>query len=342
MSWTNASLQAVLRGGLINEDVMQQIFDISRIPLPVQDRIATDSVMNSYAEWTTDKLAAPGDNKRIDGSASTGNNAIGGLRVGNQCQISSKIVTVSTRAQDVDTIGRANELSYQIMQRQRELRRDVDRNFLQPYASIKDDGAATAGQAAGLPSWIETNTSRGAAGADGGFDTGTGLVAAPTPGTQRGLTETLVRDIAQQVYEQGGNPTVLMSVPTVIRRLSEYMFTSSARIATLQQDQGVKAQTAVGAVNVFIHDFGTLEMVPNRLQSLHNDATGTPVPVASVFIMDPSMLRLGILTGYRTESLAKTGLSDTSQMIVDWTVKVLNEAAQGLIDDINPVTAVVT
>ena len=37
---------------------------------------------------------------------------------------------------------------------------------------------------------------------------------------------------AQEAWEEGADPTLLMSVPSVIRKLSEYMFTSSSRIAT--------------------------------------------------------------------------------------------------------------
>ena len=41
MAITAASLAATNFGGLINEDVMQQIWDISNIPLPLQDLIGT-------------------------------------------------------------------------------------------------------------------------------------------------------------------------------------------------------------------------------------------------------------------------------------------------------------
>jgi len=46
----SATLKAVVRGGLIREDVMNQIFDISRIPLPLTDMIGTESSKNAYKE----------------------------------------------------------------------------------------------------------------------------------------------------------------------------------------------------------------------------------------------------------------------------------------------------
>jgi hypothetical protein len=346
MATTNldaADLAAVEFQGLINEDVMQQIWDISKIPLPFSDMIGSDDVSNQYTSWTLDELAAPDiTNAVVDGSDQTGNDSVTGTRVGNFCQESVKIVQVSTRARNVDTIGRSDELSYQVMRRQQELRRDVEAISLTGQASVADDGDSVAGKAGGFDAWLTSNTSRGASGVDGGFDGSAGVVDASTPGDKRGLTETLVRDAVEAVYNEGGDPTKMMTIPSIIRKFSEYLFDATARIATLYSDQGKssEAATALGSVNVFVTDFGTLDLVPNRLQQTYtaND-TGA---VATVFVFDPTYVRHGYLTGYRTEPLAKTGLSDKRLMCVDWTLKVLTEKAHALIADIDPTEDVVT
>ena len=341
----SADLKAVLAGGLINEDVMSQIWDISKIPLPFSDSIGSDSCKNSYAEWTTDELADPAlGNAVVDGADSDQNDTATGLRVGNHCQEPIKEVRVSTRARSSDTIGRADELSYQVMRRQQELRRDVEVTFLSNQASVQDDGNTTAGLLGGFQTWLASNASYGATGTAGGFNTATKLTVAASAGTKRGLTETLVRDIAQQVYEEGGDPSILTSNPTVIRKLSEYMFTSSARIATLTGETNQKGPaTAMGSVNVFLTDFGvTLKMVPNRLM-LPQDGDGlTDADVYAAYIYDPQYVRASYLTGYRVEPLAKTGLSDKRLMHCDVTLKVLNEKAHGVIGDIDQTVDVVT
>jgi len=342
MATTNldaADLKGVAYRGLINEDVMQKIWDISKIPLPFQDRIGTDTVKNPYKEWTTDELAAPDiTNAVVDGSDQTGNDTKTGARVGNHCQISVKVVQVSTRAQNTDNIGRSDELSYQVMRRQQELRRDVEATALTHQASIADDGNTTAGKSAGLGAWLTTSTSRGTTGANGGFSSG--IVSAPAVGAKRALSEKVVRDMVQSVYQQGGDPTVMMSVPSVIRAFSEYLFTSSARVATLTSDQGKSSEkaTALGAVNVFVSDFGTLELVDNRLQQTYAADDGT---AANVYIITPAMLSIGYLHGYRTEPLAKTGLADKRQMAVDWTLIVNTEKAHAVIADIDVAAAAV-
>ena len=342
MATTNldaADLSAVDFGGLINEDVMQKIWDISNIPLPFSDRVASDTVANAFTEWTQDRLQAVDiDNAQIDGADTIGNqDTATGKRVGTHCQISTKTVKVSTRARESDTVGFSDTLAYQVMMRQRELRRDLEAISLEPQASIADDGAAVPGRVGGFPSWLESSTFRGVAGADGGYSSG--IVDAPTAGAARAGTETLIRDAAQSVWDLGGNPTVLMSTSGAIRGLSEYMFTSSARIATLQRnEQGMGAGTAIGAVNVFLTDFGvTLEMTANRLQQTHVDSVATQV--VDVFLMDMEFVRHGFLHGFRVEPLSKTGLADNRQMAVDWTLKMLNEEAHGVVADIDDTLA---
>ena len=337
-----ADLAAALAGGLINESVLQQIIDISNIPLPFSDMIGSQASGNQFREWTIDKLQDVDlDNAAVDGSDFVKDDTNVGTRVGNRHQILTKDIAVSTRARSVDTVGFADTLAYQVMMRTREVRRDLEATSLENQASVVDDGSAVAGRLGALGSWLTTNTFRGVGGADGGFNTGTGLTVAPTEGTARGLTETLVRDVAEAVWLQGGNPTVAMSIPGVIRALSTYMFTSSARIATLQRETkpGLSAAEAVGSVNVFLTDFDViLELRANRLQQTY-DSSGTAV--ANLFVLDPELLAHSWLHRWRADPMGKPGLSDKRQISGDVTLMVLNEAGHGVVADIDPTVAVV-
>ena len=340
----SADLKGVLVGGLIREDVMNKIWDISRIPLPFTDMVGTSSSKQEYKEWTTDELAAPDiTNAVIDGADASGNDTATGVRVGNHHQISDKIVRVSYRADASDTIGRAKELSYQLMRRQQELRRDVEAIALENQASFADTGSS-AGKVGGLPTWITTNYAPRSGGSVGGFDNGGGGTTVTTVFTAAtavaALTETEVRDRVEDAYNEGGNPTKMMTIPSLCRKFSEYLFTSSARVATLMSDQGKSKEkaAALGAVNVFVTDFGTLDLVPNRLQQLQ-DTAGTD-DSAIVFYLDPEYLSLCYLKGYRTDALAKTGLAENRQMSVDWSLIVNTEKAHGMSTDIDFTAAV--
>lgn len=328
--------------GLIREDVMDQIFDISSVPLPFTDAVGSDSCDNDYTSWTTDKLGDPElGNWVVDGADSDQNDTATGTRIGNHCGILTKEVRTSTRADESDTIGRATELAYQVMMRQRQLRRNVEANALGTQGSqASAPDTSTPGIPAGLAAMV-AKYDNGSGGSGGVFASGNW--SAWTPGTKTALTETHVRDAAQATWEDGGDPSLLMSVPSVIRLLSEYMFTSSSRIATLTGETNNQGPaTAMGSVNVFLTDFGvTLSMIPNRIQRAYQSSAGAPGDAASVFVLDPSYARLSYLHGYRTEALAKTGLSEKRLMSVDWTLKVLEPLAHRVIPDVDvaaPVT----
>lgn len=330
---TAAGMVAVQFGGLINEDVMQQIWNISQIPLPLQDIIGSGSHHHPYAEWTTDELAAPDTNNAvIDGADVAGDNTKMGQRVGNHTQQSVKRVKVSERAQGSDAIGQSNALAYQVMQRQQELRRDLDAIMASQQASIADDGAAVAGKSAGLGAWLVTNTTMGATGANGGFNLATGIVAAPTPGTKRAISETEVRNVCQSIYQAGGNPSIMLARPAIIRKFSEYLFSATAKVATLMADVGQTRESSVakGSVNVFVTDFGvTLALTPNRLQPTTAAATST------AFVITPDKLQASYLNPIRVQPLAKTGTADSRLMSCDWTFKVLSEKAHGALRDLD-------
>lgn len=331
----SSDLKAVLAGGLIREDVMNKIWDISKIPLPFTDMVGSGSAKNEYKEWTQDELAQPDVNNAVgDGADADGNDTATGARVGNHHQVSDKVVEVTFRSDASNTIGRTKELAYQLMRRQQELRRDVEAIALQNQSSVADDNDGdVVGKVGGLPTWLETTHINGAA---GGFDLNTKLTVERTVGAAQSLSEDDIRDAVESIYDEGGDPTKLMTIPKIIRRISEYLFTSSARVGTLMSDQGKSTEkaTALGSVNVFVTDFGTLTMVPNRLQQRHLDSGTTET--GDVFILDPEYLSLCYLQGYRTDDLAKLGQKNRRQMIVDWSLIVNTEKAHGIIGDIDP------
>ena len=335
---THTALKAAVRGGFVPEDVMSKIWDISVIPLPFADLVGeAESHENEFCEWTKDKLqAVDPTNAAIDGADAGADNNKLGTRVGNHSQICTKVVSASTRAKDGGTIAIGDAYAYQVLKRQQELKRDIDAIALLNQASAADNGSVP-GKVGGFDAWLVTNTDNGATGANGGFQTGTGLVTAATPGTARALSEAKIRDVAQAVWEAGGNPSVLMGRPKVIRKLSSYMFSASAQVATLMSDVKEKraAAVATGSVNVFVTDFGVvLEMLANRLQQ------PTTANVSTLFLIDPDKASLSYLSRPTTIELAKTGLSQKGEMYADWSLKVFSEEAHGAIRAIDETAAV--
>lgn len=345
-----ADLAAALAApGLIREDVVDTVYSLDEgIPTRFTDLVRSDTFKNVYSEWTEDDLNAPDtDNAVIDGADASGNDTTLGLRVGNRAQLSDKVVRISHIAEAVDSIGSVSSMAYQTARRLMDLRRDVEAIALGRQASEADDGNATPGRTAGLAAWIATNTDFGTSGAAGGFDPATKVVDAPTPGEGRALTWEMVRTQLEAIYNLGGNPSVLMSVPGVIKRINSFLFSDSGapyRATPTANVQGSTpaAQSAQGYISVVLSDFGVeLTLADNRLQQTYlEDVVGGADQVADVFMVDPAYAGLSYLGGYRNDPLAKTGHADQKLLSVTWMTKVFREDAHALIADIMPTSAV--
>lgn len=359
------NLAAVPVSGMIHEDVMDQIFDVSPVDRPFIDSIGVGDAGNTYKEWTREELEASNkDNARIDGSSSSGiNDTQTGERLGNYHQIMTKTVRVSDRGRNSDTIGSSDELVRQLMKRQKALRRDEEAAMVSRNIAVAGNGTSIAGKLAGVGGWIgvkvkdvaATTSDRGATtGADpvlsndgsggGGYPT-----TAAVNGTLRALSEATIKDMMRAAYENGGNPTMAMSTPACIERLSDWLFNSSARVATLQSDvsQGNRTDngsgggksgggvTAQGAVNIFVTNFGTLELVPNRFQST------IAANAADLYLIDPDSFERCYLQGYETKELARDGLGENREISVDASLICLNPEANAVVADINTAIAAV-
>ncbi len=340
-----ANLAAALAApGLIREDIVDQIYNLDEgIPTRFMDLVGSGSFKNLYSEWTENDLTDPDiNNAVVDGADAVGNDTNIGLRIGNRAQLSDKTVRISHASEGVDSVGSVGRIAYQVSRRMMDLRRDMEAIATGRQASVPDDGNATAGRTAGLAAWIATNTNFGIGGIAGGFSTATKLVAAPSEGDIRALSWEDVRDQIEAVYTVGGNPSVLMSVPGVVKRINSFLFSTEGKpyradpVANIG-GTGPTTQTAQGYISVVLSDFGiTLSLVDNRLQQLYNVDTA-----ADVFLIDPAHFNVSSLYGFRQDELGKTGHSEMRLLSNHWMTKCFREDAHGMIADIDP-TADVT
>jgi hypothetical protein len=347
-------------GGLISEDVMDQLYNIDPVERPFIDMIGNVSASNIYKEFTERALRARNiANAAVDGQPVTSKKGDEGKRLGAYHQILLDNVDVSERAQNVDTIARADELLFQVAMIQKEIKRDEEAIKLYPQASQVGDGivanAATTGpgKLPGAPTWLYTN--RNAASdadapemSDNVNKAGYPSVA-PVAGTKRALSDTMVRDLLEDIFMAGGNPRYAISHPKMIRKYSAWQFNASAQIATLSSDkkQGSGSDsvglTAYGSVNVIATDFGiTLELVPDRQYELYDSLDGGAgsADACDLLLIDPEYWANSTLQGYMTKPLAKVGLSDHKYVSCDVSLLCLQEKASGVISDLDPTLAV--
>lgn len=315
----------------VREDLSDVITNIDPTETPFISYIAGKSkATNTYFEWLVDDLGTvDGSNALVDGADAGTDDSAAAARVGNYAQISGKVARVSGRAQSVNKAGRSDELKYQIAKLGKALKRDMETIVTGNQASAAGS-SSVASTTGSLRAWIATNDSLGATGASGGFSAG--IVSAATDGTARALSEATLLGLVKDCYVAGGNPSIFMVSPTVKQLMSQYMFGSSARIATPYKDAAgsKQAMTAIGAVDIYVSDFGEIKIVPNRFQRDRD-----------VFILDKEMWEIAYLRPFHTNKLAKAGDAENRQLLVDYGLKSKNEEASGCVADIDHTTAMV-
>ena len=168
-------------------------------------------------------------------------------------------------------------------------------------------------QTASFESFMYDNTSRGAGGSNPTLSGGTAgyLNAAPTDGTARAFTEALLKTVLNLVWTAGGHCKVLMVDGPQKQTVSTF-----AGIATLRHETGAKQATIVGAADLYVSDFGQVQVVPNRF-SRHKSA----------LIYDPDFIEVVYLRPFQQIVLAKTGDAEKRLLLCDWGLKVNHAGA---------------
>lgn len=306
----------------LREDLADIIYDISPTDTPFMSNGGRTSASATLHEWQTDALDTPSStNAVVEGDDITQFPVKSPtVRVANFTQISRKLCAVSGTLDVVDKAGRATETAYQMAKRAAELKRDLETMSLENIAG--DAGSAsTARVAAGLPTWIVTNANRDAGGAGSGHTTGVPLATA-TDGTIRAIDETLLKDVAAQVWNSGGTLKMIMANTVNKQNISTF-----AGVATKTYFQSsVEATAIIGAADVYVSDFGVMSIVPNRFQRERD-----------VWLLDPEMYSFAFLRPFQTIQLATTGDADKQMMLAEWTLRVNNEAGLGVIADLDSV-----
>lgn len=311
-SGTTQTYQAIGR----REDLTDVIHDVSPTETPFTSAIEKGSAKNTFHEWQTDALAAAdGDNKVIEGDDPGNDTMDPTVRLGNYTQLMDKVVQVSSSQRASNNAGRGDELSYQLMKRGKEIKRDMETRLTGNYASVAGN-ASTARELAGFEAWIQTNDSRGAGGSNTAFSGG--IQAAATDGTQRAYTETLLKDVLQLVWTNGGEPTMVM-----VGAFNKKVMSSFSGIADAVREAGSKPVTIVGAADIYVSDWGQLKIVPNRFSRTR-----------SALVVDPSMWKLCYYQRFQTEPLAKTGHSDRKMLSAEFTLECCNEKSSGTVADL--------
>lgn len=299
----------------IREDLANTISNISPEETPFMSNVGSENVSNTFFEWQTDSLASTSTTPVINGDDVSSFDATSATtRLGNYTHIRRRTYVIADNLAAVDEAGRADEVAYQVAKRGKEIKRDIESVLLDNNARVAGN-SSTAPETAGLGAWIATNDSVGTGGA---APTGDGTDAR-TDGTQRAFTEAMLKDVMQQTWTSGGNPSILMVGAFNKQAVSAFAGIAAQRYMAPSDSP----TTIVGAADVYMSDFGTLTVVPNRFQRARD-----------AWVLDPEYASVCYLRPIQKVDLAKTGDAEKGMLIGEFGLKVMNEAAHGIVADL--------
>jgi hypothetical protein len=311
----------------IRESLQEALTSITPTETVLMSTIGSRNVDNTYFEWAEVDLAATSDNRQVEGDVGLSNTApTNAVRKANYTQISAKVVEVSSTNQAVNGVANAQTVAKQVAYKLSELKRDMERMLLANVAASAG-ASGTARQTAGLPAFLTTNTSRGTSGANG-TTSGTGeaghVNAAATDGTLRVVTEAMLQDVIKQCWDSGADPSVVLVGSAQKQKIST--FTGNATRYKEAEDSKLNA-----AIDVFISDFGELQIVPARHARVRTVSSVDYTP--DILVLDPNYAEVCYLQTAKQEDMAKNGLSDRKLIHCEYGLQVTSQKAHGIVAD---------
>lgn len=300
------------------EDLSNVLYNISPTSTPFMQRIGRSKATNTNHEWVIEALAAAAANATIEGddvpTVDAGNT---GTRVGNRVQISDKVIIVADTNDWVDSPGDNASLAHQLAIKTKEIKRDMEFVMVGANTASATGSSSVARTLGSYESWITSNDDRGSGGSDGGFSAGN--TAAATDGTQRAFTEAQLKNVLALCWTAGGEPDMVM-----VGAFNKQVASGFTGIATQYKNNPGNGQaTIIAGADVYVGDFGQVQIVPNRFCRSR-----------SAFVVDTSMWAVAYGKALHMDELAKTGHAEKRMITVEFTLEARNQASSGIVADL--------
>lgn len=277
----------LLKNSLSGKTEVIQVTAVSSTSATVDRGVGGTSAQTHAAAAVWDIIANP----RPQGMTGPKDTSVARTRPFNYTQIFSKGVIVTGTANAIKHNGIGREDMYQVDQRLRELKRELDRAAIMSVR-VGNVGATTITSMGGIIEWV-------------GF-----IGAGNNRGTAETLTPSVLNAMAKDVYDSGGRPDMVLVGGTQKQKISG--FDQEFRRSTLD------SRRAGFTVEEFVTDLGVnLRVVVDRW-----------VPSDVAIVLDSSRVKIMPLQGraFFLEKLAKTGDAENWQIVGEYTMEVRNAA----------------
>jgi len=305
----------------ILDDLSDIIYDISPAETPVFSSLGRGKAKAPLFEWQIDELEAPvSTNAQLEGDDVASFDAVTRPdRIGNYCQISRKTAIVGGTTEATSHAGIESVEGRALARKMKELKRDIEKTIQENQPAVAG-AAATPRQTGTFLAFLKTNDDFG--GGAGASPVWTSIPnAARTDGTQRAFTETILKAVLSAMWTAGASIEASTMYLGAFNKAAFSAFGGNL-IRNQTQSKPVKG-TIVSAADVYVGEFGTLKVVPNR----HGRARDG-------LVIDPNFASVDYLRPFKRVPLAKTGDAEKTMLVVEWGLRVHNEAAHGLAADL--------
>lgn len=324
---TNTFTTASPRGN--RESLSDVVSRITPEDTPIYSMIPKETASATFEEWEIDTLAAPAANAQLEGDVYTFSAITPVVRVGAPTQIMRKEWIITATQESVKNAGNAEKKREVKLKRGIEIRKDTELAIVSNTASVRGQTRLMGG----LPSWLTSNVSRGAGGANGGYSSGTTLTVAETTGTQRAFTQALLDTVMQAAYISGASVKNVVVSPYVKSVFVGFM--SNSGVATFRYAvRPNEDRTVIATADYYEGPFGRVAVIPNRVMA------ASAAVARRAFLLDDDLLAMKVLRKIAADPEVTTNADAEAGVIIgEHTLAVKNEAGQAVIADLFGLTA---
>lgn len=319
MAKVSANTYVTNSNNLIKEDIADRIYNISPEFTPIASFIGTAPCQSRSPIWYNDSYRAPkADNKSAQGSAAVAEAVTGATKLGNHTQILKGVVSVDDAMKDQNIYGNFNKLGTLIAKKGVEIRRDWEKVIISSQASIAGTDA-TAGQSAGLGSFIKTNIDKASGGSVPGYQNN-GTITERSKGTARTVTEAILENVLVKRFETTGEPTDKLSAFCSMKMKQKLATTLTGRNIDRADNDGTIVN---GNVDVYVSPAGSVKIVPHYM--MDDEA---------IFFVDSTKAHTGVHRNYQTKDLGAKGDATERQLLMENTLILTSEDGHGAAYDL--------
>ena len=274
------------------EEVSDIISLITPSDTPFLSSIGTEKVQNDLYQWQEDQLRAVATNAKLQGADGVDTTRDQPTMRTNGTQILAETFKIAGTTDAIKTYGRDKTSLRELMKTGKLLKMDLEHALVGTAQTYTVATESVAGVFAGVQAQIAAGTTT-------------------TLGTAGPITETLIVELHQKLYNEGSDGTILMVKPSDSRIIAGFSQQSNRQMYVSNGETKV-----TNVVNIYESPFGTVRVTKNRRIRSQN-----------ALIYDPKNWKLAVLRNWFTEKLAKTGDSQRWMAVGEFGLKHTNRLA---------------